>query len=388
MHAWLAERLTRLPPYLFVEIDRKKRAAVAAGKDVIDFGIGDPDQPTHNFIVDAMANAIRDPANHRYSLGRGTNAFREAAAAYLQRRFGLRVDPETQIVALIGSKEGIGHLPLAVVNPGEHVLIPQPGYPVYAAATVFAGGVPYYFPLTAENGWLPDLDAIPSNVADSASILFLNYPNNPTGAVADLDFFRHAVAFAERHNLLIAHDAAYCDLYFDAKPPSILEVDGAVEHVIEFHSLSKTFNMTGWRIAFAVGCAEAVAALAKIKENVDSGPFGAIQQAAIEALKGAEHPSVKETIRIYRARRDLVVDALNEMGLTAESPRAGFYVWARCPDGYTSMEFVSKLLDEAGVVVIPGSGFGEAGEGYFRIALTVDVDRTRQAMERIKTVKW
>jgi LL-diaminopimelate aminotransferase len=335
-----------------------------------------------------MATAIRDPANHRYSLGAGAAAFRQCAAEFMQKRYGLTLDPNAHVLALIGSKEGIGHLPLAVVNPGERVLVPQPGYPVYAAASLLAGGVPCEMPLLADRGWRPDFDAVPKEVADGTKLMFLNYPNNPTGAVADLDFFGSAVAFARRHDILIAHDAAYGDVYFDQPPPSMLQVEGAIDNVIEFHSLSKTFNMTGWRIAFAVGNPDALAALGKIKDNVDSGPFCAIQQAAIEALNNTDHPSVRKTIYAYRLRRDLVVGALTDMGLRAETPQAGFYIWAGCPNGYTSMEFAAKLLDAAAVVVIPGSGFGAAGEGYFRIALTVDLDRTQEAMDRLRSVKW
>lgn len=388
MTSWKADRLEQLPPYLFVAIDRKKRAAAAAGKDVIDLGIGDPDQPTPAFVVESMSRAIRDPKNHRYPSGAGGVEFREACASFFERRYGIRLDVDTQITALIGSKEGIGHLPLAIVNPGERVLIPDPGYPVYTSATIFAGGVPQVMPLSADRGWLPDLEAIDSETAQASKIMFLNYPNNPTAASAPLSFFQRAVEFAQEHGILIAHDAAYGEVFFETKPPSILEVRGAERCAIEFHSLSKTFCMTGWRIGFAVGNPEAIAALAKVKDNLDSGPFGAIQQAAAEALRHSDHVDVRATVDEYRERRDVAVRGLLAMGLAVDKPEASFYVWVRCPDGHTSMDFATRLLEEAAVVVIPGVGFGPWGEGYFRIALTVDSRRIAEAMERIARVSW
>ena len=388
MPVWHAHRLDQLPPYLFAEINRRKCEALAAGRDAIDFGVGDPDTPTPDFIVERLAEAAGDPANHRYSLGGGKPSFRLACAEFIHRRFGVRVDPETHVVALIGSKEGIGHLPLAVLNPGEIALIPEPGYPVYTSATIFAGGVPRTFPLTAESGWLADLDDIPPDSADRARLLFLNYPNNPTGAVADRSFFERVVRFAQSRNILIAHDAAYSEIYFNDPPPSILQIDGALDCAVEFHSLSKTFNMTGWRIAFAVGNPDIIAALGKVKDNFDSGAFGAIQDAAVEALKNSDHPAVRAMADLYARRRDIVIEGLTAAGFEVEAPRAGFYVWARCPKGYTSMDFAARTLAEADVVVIPGRGFGTHGEGYFRIALTVEADRTAEAMERIRRVEW
>ncbi len=384
---WRAERLSQLPPYLFVEIDRRKRQAIEAGKDVINLGIGDPDAATHGFIVDRMANEIRQPANHRYPNGAGVAEFIDAALAFFKRRFGVVLDGG-RITALIGSKEGIGHLPLAVVNPGDGVLIPEPGYPVYTAATIFAGGVPHLMPLTAENHWLPDFGAIPADVARHARLMFLNYPNNPTGAVADIEFFETAVQFARDNDMLIAHDAAYTEVFFETTPSSILEIAGAEDCCIEFHSLSKSFNMTGWRSAFAVGNRDAIAALAKVKDNVDSGQFNAIQFASAEALNHTDHVSVRAMSDLYRERRDLAVGELRDMGIEVEKPEASFYVWAKCPEAYPSMETVAKVLDDAAVVVIPGTGFGAGGEGYFRIALTVDTDRMRQAMERMKNIAW
>lgn len=280
MTAWWADRLGELPPYLFVEIDRRKREAIAAGRDVIDFGVGDPDLPTHEFIIDRMTAALRRPGNHRYALGVGSVEFRKTVAEYFHARFGVSLDPQTEIVSLIGSKEGLGHLPTAVVNPGDVVLIPDPGYPVYIGGTIFAGGKCHMMPLTEERDWLPDLDAIPAEVCRRARLMFLNYPNNPTSACASPVFFERAVAFAKKHDILLAQDAAYCDLFLDAehRPHSILEISGAKETAIEFHSLSKTFNMTGWRVGFAVGNRDALAALAKVKNNMDSGVFGAVQE--------------------------------------------------------------------------------------------------------------
>jgi LL-diaminopimelate aminotransferase len=386
MDDWTARRLADLPPYLFVEIDRRKRQALAEGRDVIDFGIGDPDRPTPEFIVDRLAQAARDPAHHRYPAEAGLPRLRRGAARFFRRRFGVALDPDHQILTLIGSKEGLGHLPLAVVDPGDTVIVPQPGYPVYHAAALFAGARIQPIPLAADRDWLPDLANIPSKFHTSARMMFLNYPNNPTAATAPLAFFEEAVAFARRHRILIAQDAAYSEVYFDEPPPSILQVDGADEVAVEFHSLSKTFNMTGWRLAFAVGNASAIAALAKVKSNVDSGQFGAIQEAACAALESPDHEVVSRTIDTYRRRREILVTGLRELGVSVAMPKATFFVWARCPAGYTSMEFATKLLGEAAVVVVPGVGFGPAGEGYFRLALTVTADRIQEALERIRRV--
>ena len=428
---WQADRLSQLPPYLFVQIDRDKRAALAAGRDVIDFGIGDPDQPTPEFIVDRMAGAIRDPSNHQYALGVGSVEFRTSVAEFFEKRFGVSLDPDQEIISLLGSKEGIAHLPIAVVNPGETVLIPEPGYPVYVGGTIFAGGRCHAMPLLESNGWLPDLAAIPADVCRSAKLMYLNYPNNPTAACAPLSFFERAVAFARKHHLLIAQDAAYSELFFDpnVKPPSILQVDGARDVAIELHSFSKSFNMTGWRIAFAVGNAEALASLAKVKNNVDSGAFAAVQCAAVAALRGIDRPEIKSQIDSYRRRRDILVAGLNEGGWSVTPPQATFYVWAKCPSGLKhsptsrcgtplssplgnpstcgaprglkpgarethtgnapdSMAVASRILDEADVVVIPGAGFGPAGEGYVRFALTVDESRTAEAVRRIVQLSW
>ncbi len=388
MTKWRAERLDQLPPYLFVEIDRGKREAIAAGRDVIDFGVGDPDQPTPKFIIDRMAEAIRRPANHRYALGAGSPEFRKTVAAFFQRRFGVELDPNHEVLALLGSKEGLLHLPSGVLNPGETALIPDPGYPVYIAGTLFAGGKCHMMALTAEKSWLPDLDAVPPGVLDGARLLYLNYPNNPTAATAPLSFFEHAVAIARRNHLLIVQDAAYSEVYFDDPPPSILQVPGGKDVAIELHSLSKTFNMTGWRVAFAVGNVDAIASLAKVKNNADSGIFGAVQEAGMEALSGIARPEIKQQLDSYRRRRDILVGALKEAGWSVNPPKATFYVWARCPGGVNSMSVASRILAEANVVVIPGVGFGRCGEGYVRFALTVDESRTAEAGQRIGRIKW
>lgn len=412
MNRFWANRLDQLPPYLFVEIDRKKREAIAAGRDVIDFGVGDPDLPTHQFIVDAMAEGIRRPANHRYAAGAGSPGYRNAIAAFFARRFGVTLDPATEVLALLGSKEGLCHLPTGVLNPGQTALIPDPCYPVYIAGTLFAGGKCHMMALREDNAWLPDLDAISPSALDNARLLFLNYPNNPTAACAPLSFFEKAVAFAHKHNLLIVQDAAYSEMGFDAPPPSILQVPGAKDVAIELHSLSKTFNMTGWRAAFAIGNAKAVAALAKVKNNVDSGIFGAVQEAAIAAINGIDRPEIADQKATYRRRRDILVSGLREAGWSVAPPQATFYVWTQPPpltrgakggsnrppsqggqqggkdSRMDSMSAASRVLAEANVVVIPGVGFGQCGEGYIRFALTVPEARTREAATRIGRMAW
>lgn len=381
-----SDRLSRIPPYLAFEIDRKKREAIAAGVDVIDLGVGDPDRPTPDFVVEAMTRAIRDPRNHTYALGAGVREFRQAAVDSMARRFGVQLDPMKELVPLIGSKDAIAHLPLAFVNPGEHVLIPDPGYPAYISGCILAGGVPWPMPMSEETGWLPCLREIPSAVADSARILYLNYPNNPTGAVATLSFFREAVAFAREHDILLVHDAAYIDTWFDEPAPSVFQVPEARQCAIELHSLSKSHNMTGWRIGFAVGKAEAIRHLAFVKSNVDSGPFKAIQWAAAEALAETDGTSTRAMNDLYRRRRDLLVAGLATLGVKAGPPRGAFYVWARCPDGVDSLTFANRMLEQAAVTVIPGVGFGAAGEGWFRMGLTVSEDRLREAVERMRKV--
>lgn len=380
----LAERLRRLPPYLFAEIDRKKREVRARGVDVIDLGIGDPDLPTPPHIVQALQKAAPDPENHRYPSYEGMPAFRQAVADWYAKRFNVRLDPEQEVLTLIGSKEGTAHMPLAFVNPGDVVLVPDPGYPVYAAGTWFAGGEVHWMPLRRENRFLPDLDAVPVNVARRAKLMYLNYPNNPTSAVATRDFFVRAVAFARSHGILVCHDLMYSELKFDGfEPPSILEVEGAREAAVEFHSLSKTYSMTGWRLGFCVGNASAVAGLGKIKTNVDSGVFPAVQHAGIAALTGPQE-ATEQYRRTYQQRRDIVVEGLRALGWEVDVPRATFFVWAPVPDGLDSRRFATRLLEEVGVVVTPGVGFGPSGEGFYRIALTVAEARLAEAMKRLK----
>jgi LL-diaminopimelate aminotransferase len=379
----LADRLKKLPPYLFAEIDRQKREARARGADLVDLGIGDPDLPTPPHVVDALARAAREPKNHRYPDYEGLLAFRQAVAAWYQRRFGVQLDPATEVLTLIGSKEGTAHIPFAFVNPGDVVLVPDPGYPVYAAGTWFAGGEVHYLPLRAERDFLPDLDAVPADVARRAKMLFLNYPNNPTAGVATLEFFERVVDFARRHGIIVCHDAMYSELKFDGyEPPSFLQVPGARDVGVEFHSCSKTYSMTGWRIGFVVGNREVVAGLGRVKTNVDSGVFQAVQEAGIAALTGPQE-SVTQARAIYQERRDVVVAGLRKLGLPVTPPRATFFVWAPVPGGSDSRKWASRLLQEASVVVTPGVGFGASGEGFYRIALTVDKARIAEAMARL-----
>ena len=382
----LSTRIEALPPYLFAELDRKKQEVRARGVDIIDLGVGDPDRPTPKFIVNRLKREAEIPSNHQYPSYEGLPQFREAAATWYRRRFGVSLDPSSEVVALIGSKEGIAHFPLAFVNPGDTVLVPDPGYPVYHIATMFAGGRSHFLPLRRENGFLPDLDAIPRSVLAKAKILFLNYPNNPTSAVADRKFYRRVLGFAEEHGLIVAHDVAYTEIYFDGKKPmSILELPGAKKRCIEFHSLSKTYNMTGWRIGFAVGNAELVAGTGKVKTNVDSGVFQAVQGAGIAALTSSDE--VTDAIRrTYQDRRDILVPGLRALGLDPVEPGGTFYVWIPVPKGYTSASFCAHLLERAGIVTTPGSGFGKSGEGYIRIALTKEKVRLREALTRMRKV--
>lgn len=381
-----AERIRRLPPYLFAEIDRMKKEVAARGVDLISLGIGDPDSPTFPHIVAALQEAATRPANHRYPDYEGMPSFRAAAASYVEKRFGVRCDPATETVSLIGSKEGIANMAVAFVDPGDIVLVPDPGYPVYGIGTQFNGGTVYPMPLRAENGFLPDLKAIPEEVAKRAKLMWLGYPNNPTGALATSQFFADVVAFAERHDIIVAHDNAYSEIYFDEAPPSFLATPGARDLGIEFHSLSKTYNMTGWRVGFAVGNRELIAGLGKVKTNVDSGIFQAVQEAGIAALTGDQSP-VAGMRELYRQRRDMFLPAIEKIGLHAQPMRATFYVWVTVPKGFTSASLVSKLLQDVGVVATPGSGFGSAGEGYIRFSLTVATPRLAEAVERLKTLK-
>ena len=379
-----ARRIQALPPYLFAELDRMKQEQVKKGVDIISLGIGDPDLPTPAHIIQALAAAAGDPKNHQYPSYEGMLSFRKAAADWYRSRFGVALDPANEVLTLIGSKEGIGHLSLAFVNPGDVVLVPDPAYPVYQSGSLFAGGASYPLPLTRARGFLPDLDAIPADVLTRAKILWLNYPNNPTGAVAPREFLAKAVEFARRHRLILAHDAPYSELAFDGyRPESVFCVEGAKEVAIEYHSVSKTYNMTGWRLGFAVGNAEILAGLGRVKQNLDSGVFQAVQYAGIAALTGSQQ-CVAENCRIYQERRDVLVAGLRAMGFELAAPKATFYLWLPVPKGFTSTSFTVELLVKGGVVVTPGSGFGAAGEGYVRATFTVSVDRIREALERIK----
>ncbi len=381
-----SQRLDRLPPYLFVEINRKIAEKRARGEDVISFAIGDPDIPTPGCIIDRLCQAAQDPANHRYPETSGMPALRQAIAKWYQRRFGIILDPNTEVLPLIGSKEGIGHISFCFIDPGNIALIPDPGYPVYSMSTLLAGGEPYFMLLDERNNYLADLNAIPGWIAERAKLLWLNYPNNPTGAVADLDFFKNAVSFAKKYNLAICHDAAYTEIAFDGyQPPSFLQVPEAREVGIEFHSLSKTYNMTGWRIGMAVGNSKMIDALFRFKSNLDSGIPQAIQQAAIEALTGPQDCIIEHN-RIYQHRRNKLVKVLNDIGLKAALPKATFYVWAKIPNGYTSIEFTAELLEKANVAVTPGTGYGSGGEGYIRLSLTLPDDRLDEGIARL--VEW
>jgi len=383
-----ATRLTLLPPYLFAELDRLKKEVQAKGVDVISLGIGDPDLPTPQHIVDSLRRAARNPTNHRYPDYEGLESFRRSAADWYARRFGPQFDPQREVCALIGSKEGIANFSTAVVDPGDIVLIPDPGYPVYYSGCVFNGGEPYFLVLRKESGFLPDLDAVPVEVARRAKLLWLNYPNNPTGATVDRSFFAMAVKFCLRNNLILAHDNAYSEIAYDGyRAPSVFEVDGARECAVEFHSLSKTFSMTGWRVGFVVGNAQLVAALGKVKTNFDSGVFQAVQEGAITGLDGGDGDKLAEYCAIYKERRDLVVDALHGIGIACTAPRATFYIWAEVPRGYSSVSFTERVLKEAGVVITPGSGFGRGGEGFVRFSLTVPSERLNEAVARIKALR-
>lgn len=379
-----AECLNHLAPYLFAQIDAKRDALVAQGVDVISLGIGDPDMPTPSHIVDALIKAAQNPANHQYPDYAGSLAYREACADWMRDRFGVTLDPKTEVLALIGSKEGIAHLHTAFVNPGDYVLAPSIGYPVYSGGATLQSANTYFMPMTAENGFLADFEQVPEDILKRAKIMFLGYPNNPTGAIATEEYFDKAIDFCIRHDLLLAHDNAYCEIGFDGyRAPSILERPRAMECCIEFFSLSKAYNMTGWRIGFAAGNPYAIEALGTVKNNLDSGQFGAIQDAAIVALRSSQD-CIDEMNAIYTRRRDVIVEALQAIGLECNTPQATIYVWAKVPNGYTSAEFAEKLLEQAHVIVTPGSGYGPDGEGYIRISLTTPDDRLLEAVDRIK----
>jgi LL-diaminopimelate aminotransferase len=381
----LAKRLNRLPPYLFVEITQKIAELRARGEDIISFAIGDPDLPTPSHIIEHMCQAAHDPVNHRYPETAGLAELRQAIAEWYERRFGVTLNPAKEVLPLIGSKEGIGHMALCFIEPGDLALVPDPGYPPYSLGTILAGGEPYFMPLKEENGFLPDFEAIPDEVANKAKLTWLNYPNNPTGAIARLDFFERAAHFARKHNLAICHDAAYSEVAFDGyKPPSFMQIPGAREIGVEFHSLSKTYHMTGWRIGMVVGNANMIRALFQVKSNLDSGIPQAIQYAAVEALRGSQE-RIAERNAIFQRRRDKLTKVLNEIGLKARIPQATFYVWAKVPSGYTSIDYTRELLDETKIAVTPGIGYGKEGDGYIRFSLTISDDRLEEGVNRLSS---
>lgn len=379
-----ADRVKNLPPYLFARIEQLIAQKKEQGVDVISLGIGDPDIPTPKYIIDELKKEAENPANHQYPSSAGMLSYRQAVADFYSKRFGVNLDAKEEVVALIGSKEGIAHISFCYLNEGDVVLVPDPGYPVYAGGAILAGGKPYTIPLKSENGFLPKYEDIPSDVAKKAKMLFINYPNNPTGAVADVKFFEETVAFAKEYEILVCHDIAYSEIAFDGyKPPSFLEASGAKDVGIEFGSVSKPYNMTGWRIGWAVGHAEVIDAITRLKSNIDSGQFQAIQYAAMAGLKGSQD-DVKENMRVYEERRRIVVESLREMGWDIEYPKATFYVWVPVPKSFTSASFAEYVIEKTGVVITPGNGYGENGEGYFRISLTVPTDRLKEALDRMK----
>ncbi|MEL7668786.1 MAG: LL-diaminopimelate aminotransferase [Actinomycetota bacterium] len=378
-----AQRMANLPPYLFAEIDRKKALKEAEGVDVISLGIGDPDMPTPQRIIDAMATAITDPANHQYPAYAGSRPYRAACAEWMDRRFGVKLDPDTEVLGLIGSKEGIAHLFPAFIDVDDYTLVPGVGYPVYSTGGVLIGGKTHYMPMNEENDWLADFESTPAEVLARAKMMFISYPNNPAAVAAPVEYFDRAIAFAKEHDLLLVHDNAYSEIGFDGyMPPSIMERPGARDVAIEFFSCSKAYNMTGWRIAFACGNADAIKTLGIVKSNVDSGQFTAIQQAAMEAMLGPQD-DVAEMREIYQRRRDMVLETLPSIGLSARRSAGTIYVWARIPEGHTSAEYAGLVLDKAGVIMPAGSAYGPDGEGYVRISLATPDDRLAEALQRM-----
>jgi len=384
----ISERLKRLPPYIFAEIDKKKKAAIDAGRPVINIGVGDPDRPTPKKILDFIKEASDNPKNHPYPFGRGGKQFKDAVCAWMKKRFGVEVK-DTEVMALIGAKDGITHLPLAFVNPGDVVLVPDPGYPGYVSGTIMALGETYEMPLKAENGFLPDLEAIPGEVYAKAKIMHLNYPNNPTSAMAGLDFFEKAVAKAKKYGFIISQDAPYSEIYFDdaSKPVSIMQVPGAKDHAIEFFSMSKTYNMTGWRVGFAVASEKIINGLALVKENMDSGTVSALQEASARALLECDKEA-DEIRKLYKRRAEVFGKGLRELGFDVLDCKGTLYLWVKVPHGLTSMQFAEKVLNEADIVLTPGIGFGKAADGYFRIALTVEEPVIQTVLERLKKLKF
>ena len=383
-----AKRMSRIPPYLFAEIDRKVREKKAAGIDVISLGIGDPDLPTPARIVSAAQEAVADPANHQYPSYFGLRELREAIADWYRGRFRVRLDPDSQVLPTLGSKDGISHVPFAFVDPGDVVLAPDPGYTPYATGAIMAEGEPHLLPLTLENGWLPDLDAVPADVRRRAKLLWLNYPNNPTAATAPDAFFEQAIAFCRENGIILCHDAPYSEIAFEGyRPPSLLQFPGAIEVGLEFHSVSKTYNMTGWRLGWICGNAELVRAVGQLKTNLDSGIFQAVQWASVEALRGGEQDT-KAANAVYHRRHQKVAEVLNRTGWDIRPPRATFYVWAPVPPGYDSIGFAAHVLDQAAVNLTPGVGFGPHGEGYFRLSVTAPDARLDEALSRLEKLSY
>lgn len=384
MDIQFAKRLEKIPPYLFAELNRKKNELIKQGVDIINIGVGDPACCPPTPILEAMHAAIDDEYTHGYPPYNGTTEFREAAAAWMKRRFSVDIDPQTELIAAIGVKEAIHNTFLAFVDPGDFTLLPDPGYPVYRTSTIFAGGEAFFMPLLPEAGFLPEVQAIPEAVAQQAKLLWVNYPNNPTGAIASLDFFAELVDFCQHYNILLCHDHAYSEMAYDGyQPPSVLEVPHARDVAVEFHSLSKTYNMTGWRIGFVAGNATAIRGISQVKTNVDSGVFQAIQQAATTALSTFPSPQLQNTLETYQKRRDILIKGLRELGWQVEPPQATLYVWTPVPKGYTATEFSNMMLEKCGILVPPGSGYGKNGEGYFRISLTVSASRLTEAIQRM-----
>jgi len=380
-----AKRLEKIPPYLFAELDRKRDELISKGVDIINMGVGDPDQPTPTHVLEAMHQAIDDPSTHNYPPYQGTKEYRQGVVAWMEKRFGVTgLNPDQEVVSSIGSKEAIHNTLLAFVEPGDYTLIPDPGYPVYRTSTIFAGGESYTMPLLAKNNFLPDLTAIPSDIARQAKLLWINYPNNPTGAIATLEFFADLVAFCREYDILLCHDHAYSEMAYDGyQPPSVLQVPGAKDVAIEFHSTSKSYNMTGWRVGFVVGNAIGIKGLGQVKTNVDSGVFKAVQRAALAAFQTPPE-DLTALMSVYQRRRDLIVKGLQSLGWPIEAPLATLYMWVPVPSGYNSTEFVSLLLEKCGILVPPGNGYEQAGEGFFRIALTVADERIEKAIQRLK----
>jgi len=382
----ISRKLDRIPPYLFAEVDRKIAEKKAQGVDVISFGIGDPDVPTPGHVVDMLCEESRNPENHRYPDYYGLDTFRDSAARWFKRRFDVALDPATEVLSLMGSKEGVAHMALALLDPGDIALVPEPSYPVYAMGTLLAGAESHFLSLTEENGFLPDLGSVPDDIAARSKVLWINYPNNPTGAVAPESFFVEAIEFARERDLVLAHDNAYSEITYDGYvAPSIFQFDGGIDVAIEFHSLSKTFNMTGWRIGFACGNARIVEALGTVKTNIDSGVFNPIQLAAVDALDNGRDDSL-EMVELYRRRRDILVSLLDSLGWKAPTPRGGIYIWMPVPAGFDSVSFSTHVLDRAGVFFTPGNAYGPSGEGYVRLSLTVPDERIYEAVKRLKEV--